>query len=182
MATVEKQTKVVTSQTTSGSGTSTTTTHATTGARTINSSYLTSLPGILKIIEFFTLVVAFASLADCCHAYLARGRHKYIDYYKVFIGLTVSAWLLVIIIFLVFFIGAANRLSKGCAMMVMIFNILYAISIFVASAMVTDFAHLVRGAKGSTFYDTLIVAVVFGFISSALLLLDAFVHFKATRK
>ena len=42
----------------------------------------------------------------------------------------------------------------------MIFNILYAICIFVTSAMVTDFAHFARPAKGTTFYDTLIVSVV----------------------
>ena len=45
-------------------------------------------------------------------------------------------------------------------MQVMLFNLVFALFIFVASGLMADYAHFWRGAKGTTFYDTLIVAVV----------------------
>lgn len=184
MATVHKTTTTtVTTRTTVGGGT--TTHHHTTsgGVCVMNVGYPKSAPGILKILEFLTLVVAFACLADCCRGLESWWSGKYSDYYKLFIGSTVSAWLLVIIIFLLYFFCVVSRLNAPWTVLVLVFNLVFGILIFVASALMAVYADDISGsAKGSKHFDLVIVAVVFGFISAVLLLIDAFVHFKMVKQ
>ncbi|XP_078365745.1 plasmolipin-like [Oculina patagonica] len=129
-------------------------------------SYITSIPGILKIVEFFTLMLAFALAADTSYRWSRM---------EFFLFVTIFSWILVIAVFLLFAFNVVSKinLSIDWNMPVLVFAVVVAILLLISSSLMADSAH---GGKGSWF-DKLRAAAAFGFISMFVFIGDAVLHF-----
>ncbi|KAL9976248.1 hypothetical protein ACROYT_G013520 [Oculina patagonica] len=65
-------------------------------------SYITSIPGILKIVEFFTLMLAFALAADTSYRWSRM---------EFFLFVTIFSWILVIAVFLLFAFNVVSKIN-----------------------------------------------------------------------
>ncbi|PFX23026.1 uncharacterized protein LOC111333498 [Stylophora pistillata] len=138
------------------------------GSIELTMGYIISIPGILKIVEFFTLMLAFALAADV--DYLGTwGRMNF------FLFVTITSWLLVIAVFVLFAFNIISKinLSIDWNIPVFVFALVAAILLLLSSALLADH---VAGFSGSVI-DKVRAAAAFGFISMFVFIADAVVCF-----
>ncbi|XP_015779247.1 PREDICTED: uncharacterized protein LOC107357109 [Acropora digitifera] len=148
----------------------------------LNMPYIKSIPGILKIVEFFTLLLAF-SIAGNAYSYVSY--YGYYHYYysyswgnmDFFLFATVTSWIVVLIFFVLFAFNiiAKINLNLDWNLPVLVFAVIAAILILISSSLV---AHDISPASGvhHPIYDKLRAGVAFGYISMLVLIGDAVVH------
>ncbi|KAJ7365071.1 hypothetical protein OS493_007715 [Desmophyllum pertusum] len=133
-------------------------------------SYIKSIPGILKIVEFFTLMLAF-SLAGSIR-FGTWGEMSF------FLFVTITSWLLVIAVFVLFALNLISKINLNIDwnIPVLVFAAVVALLLLISSALLADHAR-----KFSYWYssisDKLSAAAAFGFISMFVFIGDAVVHF-----
>lgn len=138
----------------------------------LSMAYIMSIPGILKIVEFFTLMIAFALGADI--PYIGTwGRMSF------FLFVTITSWILVIAVFilLAFNITSQINLNIDWNIPVLIFAIVVAFLLLISSSLIADDAENWKIASGLSWHDKLRAAAAFGFISMFVFIGDAVVHF-----
>lgn len=159
---------------------------------TFNKAYVVSIPGVLKIVEFILLLLAFSIAADISFAY--RGRMSF------FLFVTITSWLLVIAWFVLFTFNLQTKinLSINWNITLLIFAAVVAFLLLISSALLADgvrkfesvplgdvsansIPDLVQDRKRNL--DLLRAAVAFGFIAMFVFIGDAVVEFlKVTGK
>ncbi|KAJ7365072.1 CKLF-like MARVEL transmembrane [Desmophyllum pertusum] len=128
-------------------------------------SYIKSIPGILKIVEFFTLMLAFA-LAGSIRYYGTWGEMSF------FLFVTIMSWLLVIAVFVLFALNLISKINLNINwnIPVLVFAAVVVLLLLISSALLADNARKFR-------HDTLSAGAAFGFISMFVFIGDAVVHF-----
>ncbi|KAL9976246.1 hypothetical protein ACROYT_G013518 [Oculina patagonica] len=135
-------------------------------------SYITSIPGILKIVEFFTLMLAFALAADTSY----RGSRM-----EFFLFVTIFSWILVIAVFLLFAFNVVSKINLNIDwnMPVLVFAVVVAFLLLISSSLIADDAEDLKHISSwlGSFLDKLRAAAAFGFISMFVFIGDGVVHF-----
>lgn len=145
-----------------------------------NQGYAKSRHGILKIVEFIVLMLAWIFFYESSGEVAPK---HYGDWGKFFFFTHLFGWIAVTLLFVIFFLSLDNSLgSTKCwniAGLVLHFG--FAVCCIVSSgywAKQADDTHkLLRGE----WWDYLVVAVICGFISFVVLAFDAFLSFKQVR-
>ncbi|CAH3149164.1 unnamed protein product, partial [Porites evermanni] len=75
---------------------------------TLNTEYVKSMQGILKILEFVTMCMAFSCLADF-NRELAFLSDKFLVRYDFFMAVFVIGWVVVLLVFLVFLFSLTEK-------------------------------------------------------------------------
>lgn len=143
------------------------------GSIGLTMGYIISIPGILKIVEFFTLLLAFAIAADMKYGGTS-------DEMNFFLFVTVTSWLLVIAVFVLFAFNIISiiNLSIDWNIPVFVFAVVAAFLLLLSSALlaaVIPDRSLISYLK--PLVDKLRAAVAFGFISMFVFIADAVVFF-----
>lgn len=141
-------------------------------------SYIKSIPGILKMVEFFTLLLAFAIASDAYSLLLSNWGNM-----DFFLFVTVTSWIFVIAIFILFAFNIISKINFNLDwnILVLVFAVVVAILLLISSALVaSDVSSAVSGFF-SSFVDKTRAAVAFGFISMFVFIGDAVVHFLKMR-
>jgi len=135
--------------------------------------YIKSIPGILKIVEFFTLMIAFALGADAAQIIGTWGRMDF------FLFVTITSWIIVIAVFVLFVVNIISKinLTIDWNIPVLIFAIVAAVLLLISSSLIADNAQKLKGFTGWSWLDKLRAAAAFGFISMFVFIGDAVVHF-----
>lgn len=142
-------------------------------------SYIKSIPGILKMVEFFTLLLAFAIASDAYSLLLYNWGNM-----DFFLFVTVTSWIFVIAIFILFAFNIISKINFNLDwnILVLVFAVVVAILLLISSALVaSDVSSAVSGGFFSSFVDKTRAAVAFGFISMFVFIGDAVVHFLKMR-
>ncbi|XP_031569511.1 uncharacterized protein LOC116304007 [Actinia tenebrosa] len=105
------------------------------GNECLNTSYVVSLPGIIKIGEFILLLVAFASLTGFTSSHSDR---LYGGRYDFFYFATITSWLIVLVIFLLFASNLNHRLDFNWNIVLMVYSVVTAVLLLLTSALVLD--------------------------------------------
>lgn len=139
----------------------------------LSMAYIMSIPGILKIVEFFTLMIAFALGADI--QYLGTwGRMSF------FLFVTIMSWILVIAVFILFAFNIISKINLNIDwnIPVLIFAIVVAFLLLVSSSLIANDAENWKVFQsGVSWHDKLRAAAAFGFISMFVFIGDAVLHF-----
>lgn len=137
----------------------------------LNMAYVTSIPGILKIVEFFTLMIAFSVAADTI-VFSSWGRMDF------FLFVTVTSWLVVIAAFVLFAFNVIAKINVtwDWNIPVLGFAVIAAILLLLCSSLLADDVRR-SGGYHTAFLDRLRAAAAFGFISMFVFIGDAVVHF-----
>jgi len=132
--------------------------------------YIMSIPGILKIVEFFTLMIAFSLGADLPGTW---GRMKF------FLFVAITSWIIVIAVFVLFALNIISRINLNIDwnIPVFIFAIVVAVLLLISSSLIADNAEDWKAFSGFSSLDKLRAAAAFGFISMFVFIGDAVVHF-----
>lgn len=145
--------------------------HSSGGDIGLNMPYIKSIPGILKIVEFFTLLLAF-SIAGNAYAFFPKNGHM-----DFFLFATVTSWIFVMVFFVLFAFNIIAKINLGLDwnLPVLVFAVMAAILILISSSLI---AHDLSSASGvdHPIFDKLRAGVAFGFISMFALIGDAVVH------
>jgi len=138
-------------------------------------AYVTSIPGILRIVEFFTLMLAFALAADSKEGISVVWSWGRMDF---FLFVTVTSWILVIVVFILFAFNiiAKINLNIDWNMPNLVFAVIVAILLLISSSLLADDARKLGNVRHS-FIDKLRAGVAFGFITMFVFIGDAVVHF-----
>ncbi|KXJ24227.1 uncharacterized protein LOC110248790 [Exaiptasia diaphana] len=140
------------------------------GSLGLNESYAKSQKGLLKIFVIITTCIAFAIVVD-----MLGGHRSANDRVDFFISIHIAGFVIAIIIFLVYLISLENTLgSARCWLYLnLAASLILGILCIVASGLLCEYAN-----KNT---EKLIAAIVFGFLSGVLFLIDALIHFKEVR-
>lgn len=160
---------------------------------TFNKAYVVSIPGVLKIVEFILLLLAFSIAADISFAY--RGRMNF------FLFVTITSWLLVIAWFVLFTFNLQTKinLSINWNITLLIFAAVVAFLLLISSALLADDVRKFGDFSANSIpdldqdqalarnwnrnLDSLRAGVAFGFIAMFVFIGDAVVEFlKVTGK
>lgn len=162
---------------------------------TFNKAYVVSIPGVLKIVEFILLLLAFSIAADISFAYWGR--------MSFFLFVTITSWLLVIAWFVLFTFNLQTKinLSINWNITLLIFAAVVAFLLLISSALLADDVRKFKPMSYREFsanstpnlqdlqpnlnlnLDSLRAAVAFGFIAMFVFIGDAVVEFlKVTGK
>lgn len=157
---------------------------------TLDVEYIKSLPGLLKVAEILCLLIAFASLSGFTLHFkddLYGGRFDF------FYFATITPWLLVIIIYVLFALRLHERLANiNWDFVMTIFSPVVAFLLLVSSALVLDVAIYFRRNE-KQFKDGFFVicekepcgnveaAGSFGILSMVLFAVDTFLYFMKNR-
>ncbi|XP_046843467.1 uncharacterized protein LOC124437548 [Xenia sp. Carnegie-2017] len=153
--------------------------------------YVKSWAGLFKLGEFLTLLIAFSCLGDFAERSDTNGSFKY------FFFVTVTAWIVTIILFFMYFFGIQQRISVNWSLVMTIYSMIVSFLLLVAASIVADKARKYR--RGAIRYrgeyvDTcdhydqhgspcrnVEAAVAFAFMALMLFLLDTFFYFMECR-
>lgn len=169
---------------------------------TFNKAYVVSIPGVLKIVEFILLLLAFSIAADINVANWGR--------MSFFLFVTITSWLLVIAWFVLFTFNLHTKinLSINWNITLLIFAAVVAFLLLISSALLADYVrkfesvpfgdvsansipdldldqdqYLDWNRNWNRNLDSLRAAVAFGFIAMFVFIGDAVVEFlKVTGK
>lgn len=167
---------------------------------TFNKAYVVSIPGVLKIVEFILLLLAFSIAADINVANWGR--------MSFFLFVTITSWLLVIAWFVLFTSNLHTKinLSINWNITLLIFAAVVAFLLLISSALLADDVRKFESVSFGDFsansspdldqdqyldwnrnrnrnLDSLRAAVAFGFIAMFVFIGDAVVEFlKVTGK
>lgn len=138
----------------------------------LSMAYIMSIPGILKIVEFFTLMIAFSLGADISY-FGTWGRMSF------FLFVTITSWIIVIAVFVLFALNIISRINLNIDwnIPVFIFAIVVAVLLLISSSLIADNAEDLKVLSGLSWLDKLRAAAAFGFISMFVFIGDAVVHF-----
>lgn len=141
-------------------------------------SYIKSIPGILKMVEFFTLLLAFAIASDAYSLLLYNWGNM-----DFFLFVTVTSWIFVVAIFILFAFNIISKINFNLDwnILVLVFAVVVAILLLISSALVASDVNEVSRLLLSSFVDKTRAAVAFGFISMFVFIGDAVVHFLKMR-
>lgn len=141
-------------------------------------SYIKSIPGILKMVEFFTLLLAFAIASDAYSIFPYKWGNM-----DFFLFVTVTSWIFVIAIFILFAFNIISKINFNLDwnILVLVFAVVVAILLLISSALVASDVNEVSRLLLSSFVDKTRAAVAFGFISMFVFIGDAVVHFLKMR-
>lgn len=143
----------------------------------LNIPYIQSIPGILKIVEFFTLLLAF-SVGGNAYASL---HFNYGDM-DFFLFATVTSWIMVLVFFVLFAFNVIAKINVDLDwnLPVLVFAVIAAILILISSSLV---AHDVSFSTDyiihpflASYFNKVRAGVAFGFISMFVFIGDAVVH------
>lgn len=138
----------------------------------LSMAYIMSIPGILKIVEFFTLMIAFALGADIQYSG-NWGRMSF------FLFVTIMSWILVMAVFVLFAFNIISKINLNIDwnIPVLIFAVVVAFLLLISSSLIANDAE--NWKTWSSFFpiDKLRAAAAFGFISMFVFIADAVVHF-----
>ncbi|XP_028392452.1 uncharacterized protein LOC114517011 [Dendronephthya gigantea] len=153
--------------------------------------YVKSWAGLLKIAEFFTLLIAFSCLADFSNKSENNGSFKF------FLFVTITAWLITMFLFCIFASGVQDRVSINWTFAMTIYSATVVFLLVISTSLVAEKARKFRRSVrkvDSIFVDTCDVydkkgvpcrnveaAVVFGFLAAALFITDAAFYFMEHR-
>ncbi|XP_068699475.1 plasmolipin-like [Montipora capricornis] len=139
-------------------------------------SYIKSIPGILKMVEFFTLLLAFAIASDAYSIY-----HYNLGKMDFFLFVTVTSWIFVIAIFILFAFNIISKINFNLDwnILVLVFAVVVAILLLISSALLASFVG--SAFSGYSYYDKIRAAAAFGFISMFVFIGDAVLHFLKMR-
>ncbi|CAH3161270.1 unnamed protein product [Porites lobata] len=139
--------------------------------------YITSIPGIIKIVQFFLLMIAFG-LAAGSKGSFSWGRMDF------FLFVTITSWVLVIAIFVLFAFNVISMINVNIdwKLPVMIFDAVVAVLLLISSSLIADDArkwnYIYGGLRPYGFsVDKLSAAAAFGFFSMVAFIIDAVIHF-----
>jgi len=139
----------------------------------LSMAYIMSIPGILKIVEFFTLMIAFALGADIQYSG-NWGRMSF------FLFVTIMSWILVMAVFVLFAFNIISKINLNIDwnIPVLIFAVVVAFLLLISSSLIADDAEdwKILSSLVSPI-DKLRAAAAFGFISMFVFIGDAVVHF-----
>lgn len=152
---------------------------------TFNKAYVVSIPGVLKIVEFILLLLAFSIAADISFAYWGHMRF--------FLFVTITSWLLVIAWFVLFTFNLQTKinLSINWNITLLIFAAVVAFLLLISSALLADDVRKFEPGSYGDFsansipnldrnwnrnLDSLRAAVAFGFIAMFVFIGDAVVN------
>lgn len=141
----------------------------------INKAYITSISGILKIMEFILLLLAFSIAADINIGNWGR--------MSFFLFVTITSWLFVIAWFVLFTFNLHTKinLSINWNLTLLIFAADVASFLLISSALLANDVRKFRGYSKSytetSTLDSLQAAVAFGFIAMFVFIGDAVVEF-----
>ncbi|XP_001638054.2 uncharacterized protein LOC5518062 [Nematostella vectensis] len=159
----------------------------------IDIDYLKSRPGLTKIAEIMCLLIAFASLSGY------TGSHKDARFgsrFDFFYFVTITSWLIIIAVFLLFLFKVYNRLNINWNVVLVVYCTVTAFMLLVSSALVLDAVVHHRTRKESeeivnghwTNFCSLEkcgnieAAGAFGIIATALFIVDAVFYFIENRR
>lgn len=156
----------------------------------LNTGYVKSIEGILKLLEFIAFCIAFACLADF-DSDLQRSSvsSEFKERFVFFMVVFVIGWVVVLVVFCVFLFSAEGNImtEKNWNLLLLVFSALFAVLFFISSGLIADNLNDLYDAGWNKFRplkkysDILTLSVFFGFLSAVLLLVDAFVTFKKVR-
>lgn len=149
----------------------------------VNTGYAKSIPGILRIVEFALLLVAWACVAHCCGD--AGGRIAF------FLFVTIFGWICVGALFLLFLLKFEGKISGvNWNIFHMVFGAVMAVLLLVSASLVADTAARWKRLYDyytqfhglyytyATLYDNLVAGAVFAFLALIVFVVDVFIHFK----
>ncbi|KXJ24197.1 CKLF-like MARVEL transmembrane domain-containing protein 4 [Exaiptasia diaphana] len=114
---------------------------------TIDTRYIISKFGILKILEIILLLIAFASLTGYT-GQTPTDQDKHKGRYDFFYFATITTWLIVIILFLVYGIRMNRKLNINWNLAMMVYSVVTAFLLLLASSLVLDAVIEYRGKEG----------------------------------
>ncbi|EDO46490.1 predicted protein [Nematostella vectensis] len=136
------------------------------GTVAVSMTYAMSPRGMLKIVEFFQLLIAWVSAVACCSA-------------NFFLFVTIFSWIFVTIIFLFYFFCLVQKIPQiNWDMSVFINSIIWGILLLVASSLLANYA---RVHNYAILPGSLYSAIVFGYFSVVAFVADACVHYQILR-
>lgn len=138
---------------------------------TFNKAYVVSIPGVLKIVEFILLMLAFSIAADI--NFKNRGM-------SFFLFVTITSWLLVIAWFVLFTFNLHTKINLNINwnITLLIFAAVVAFLLLISSALLADDVRKIEEKSGYSlpFLGPLRAAVAFGFIAMFVFIGDAVVN------
>lgn len=151
----------------------------------VNSGYLRSIKGILKILEVVAICVAFSCLADFDRNTNIWG-DEYPQRFDFFMAVFVIALVIVLFVFFVFLLNLEGNITteRNWNILLLVFSGLFSLLFLISSSLMADLLRDLYDAKWNKIprfkrpVEVLTVAVCFGFASAAFLVLDAAVAFK----
>lgn len=141
----------------------------------MDTNYITSGYGILKILEFISLTIAWACLVDYFGGTSWLGSRN-----NFFLGVCIAAWIFVIVWFLCYLFLLCNKVNlSNRTLIYCIIHAIWFMLLLISGALVADLAAS-RNRKWCKWarceiYD---VAAAFGLVSALLFLIDAIYHFQ----
>jgi len=100
-------------------------------------AYVTSIPGILRIVEFFTLMLAFALAADSKERVFGSWSWGRMDF---FLFVTVTSWIIVIVVFILFAFNVIAKINLNIDWNVpnLVFAAIVAILLLISSSLIAN--------------------------------------------
>lgn len=139
---------------------------------TFNKAYVVSIPGVLKIVEFILLLLAFSIAADINLKNWGR--------MSFFLFVTITSWLLVIAWFVLFTFNLHTKINLNINwnITLLIFAAVVAFLLLISSALLADDVRKIEEKSGYSlpFLGPLRAAVAFGFIAMFVFIGDAVVN------
>lgn len=154
----------------------------------VDVGYAISALGIMKVVQFVFLLIAWACMADC---YLALDV-MYGGRYRFFLFVTIYGWFCIIFLYVCFLLMLTNKINlpaviSDVRIVVVIFEATWALLLLISASLVADAA----AKNGNNTYsvwksyygekrnnghnnnlDTMITAVAFGFCSLVVFIVD----------
>lgn len=147
------------------------------GAIRVNKAYIKSIRGILKIVEFILLLLAFAIAVGIRRDMEKKGRMEF------FLIVTILSWLFVIAWFVLFTFNLHKKINPtiNWTITLLIFAAAVALFLLISSALLADDVKKFRGYSTSFMAASTLVslraAVAFGFIAMFVFIGDFVVEF-----
>lgn len=140
----------------------------------VDTNYVKSVFGILKILEFICLVIAWACLIDYNGG--VRGLHSRNSF---FLGVNIAAWVFVIVWFIGYLFMICNQIKLSNQMLIYGFvHLAWFVLLLISGALVADFASRLYCKAWWHNCELYECAAAFGLISSFLFLIDGILHIK----
>ncbi|XP_076816619.1 MARVEL domain-containing protein 1-like [Clavelina lepadiformis] len=138
-----------------------------TSSVSFNLNYVTSIPGVLTILELVFGLICWALLASFPFSTFFAG-------FQFALFVTITSWLLTLILFVIYLFGLHANACSGAPWSIIDFghNALWSLMYFIAACVIAAYA------DG---FDTLIASAVFAFIVTAIYLIHTFISFKEWR-
>ncbi|XP_078368917.1 uncharacterized protein LOC144652736 [Oculina patagonica] len=148
----------------------------------VNVGYAKSVLGIIKVIQFFFLMLTWVCMADCCSG--AHANTLYSGRYGFYLFVTIFGWLCIPVIYVWFLLTLSDKVKLPAAIadgliVVLCFEILWALLLVISAGLVQPIASYygflatTGGGDGvKRIYNPMMAAVVFGFFTFVAFFVD----------